>query len=193
MNYLVVSSHPYEGSFNAAVAKTVVETVSKNGHSVECIDLVKDRFNPLMTGQDLLQWRKGQIEDPLVLKYKAAIDKADIVVFPIPLWWASMPAALKGFCDKVFQLGWAYSYGPNGTMIGLLKNKKAVVITTMQTPNDYYNNQLQNPITGSFIKDTLQTCGFEVLKHFQIDQIATGGRAHAEEKLNEIRDYFAQQ
>ena len=193
MNYLVVTSHPYDGSFNAGVAKTVVETVAKNGHSVELIDLIKDGFNPVMSGQDLYNWRKGEIDDPLISKYQAAIDKADVVVFPIPLWWASMPAVLKGFCDKVFQLGWSYTYGPGGTMLPLLKNKKAIVITTMQTPNDYYDNVLGNPITGSFMKDTLETCGFEIEKHFQIDQIATGGRPHAEEKMSEIRDYFDQQ
>lgn len=123
MNYLMISSHPYEGSFNAGIVKTLENAAKENGHNIQCIDLVRDGFNPVMTGADLKQWGQGAFADPVVKSYQDAIDKADILIFPFPIWWGAMPAVLKGFCDKILLPGWAYRYGDNGEMIGLLTPK----------------------------------------------------------------------
>jgi NAD(P)H dehydrogenase (quinone) len=192
MNYLIISSHPYDGSFNAGVAKTAKEILEQKGHKVEHIDLVADGFDPVMRGEDLRMWGKGQSVEPNVPKYKEAIERADILIFPIPSWWSTMPAILKGFCDKVLLPGWAYTVGENGQLIGQLA-KKAIIVSTMQTPESFYINYFNNPIYGSFVKDTLQTCGIETIKHFIFDNMSTGGREHAEGKMEEFADYLKQQ
>lgn len=190
MNYLVISSHPYSESFNVGVAENVAEVLKEKGEQVSVIDLVSDGFDPVMSSDDLMKWRTGGINDPLVIEYMKKIDEADVLVFPFPLWWGHMPAILKGFCDKVLQVGFAYKYDENGNMVGLLNDKKAVVITTMQMTNEVYDGYLQNPIIGSFIKDTLQVCGIDVAKHFQIETIVSGGKEYTDEKMNEIKTYF---
>lgn len=190
MNYLIVNSHPYNGSFNAGAVNAIKETANSKGHNVTVIDLLADGFNPIMTSADLNAWAQGQYADPMVEKYQLEIEKADVLVFPFPIWWGSMPAVLKGFCDKVLLPGWAFKNGDQGEMIGLLTSKKAIVITTMETPVDVFKNYFNNPVDGIFIKDTLQACGVEVIHHEQIDKIVSGGREHAENKMKEIKELF---
>ena len=55
----------------------------------------------------------------------------------IPLWWAQMPAMLKGFVDRVFANGYAYSYGENGPE-GLLQGKTAQLYICTGNPGEYY-------------------------------------------------------
>ena len=191
MKYLIITSHPYEGSFNAAAANAVREAAAKKGHEVRTVDLVKEGFNPVMTEADLAAWRQGKAVDIKVWEYKDAVAEADILVFPFPVWWGAMPAALKGFFDKVFLPGWAYAYNDDGSLKGLLGGKKAIVITTMETPGEVFDTQYQNPVKGAFLKDTLETCGVELLAHFQIDKIISGGRAHGEAKIKDIAQYIS--
>ena len=190
MNYLIVESHPYEESFNAAAAAKLQEVGTQKGHSVKRINLVDDGFNPTMTANDLRLWAKGESDDPLVQKYQKAIDEADILIFPFPIWWGTMPAILKGFCDKIFLQGWAYKDDENGKMMSLLKGKKAMVIITMETPLDVFENQFNDPVKGGFINDTLEICGIEVVKYYQIEDIISGGRAGAERRMAEIATFI---
>lgn len=187
MNYLLITCHPYDGSFNASVATALKQTICEKGHNVSEIDLIEDGFNPVMTSPDLRAWGKGQSVDPLVPKYQSEIEKADVLVFPFPIWWGAMPAVLKGFCDKVLLPGWAYKYGEHGELVGLQTSKKAIVITTMETPCEVFEEFFNNPVEGAFIKDTLQTCGMEVLNYMQIDKIVSGGQEYTETKIAEIK------
>lgn len=187
MNYLVIKSHPYKGSFNEGVTQTISEEVKAKGHNASEIDLVADGFNPVMTGEDLRVWGHGQSIDPLVKKYQEAIEKADVLVFPFPAWWGTMPAILKGFCDKVFLPGWAYTTSASGKLNGLLTSKKAIVINTTETPRWIFNLYFHNPVKNAFIKDTLQTCGIKVIKFKQFDRMASGGRKHAERNMAKVK------
>ncbi len=193
MKYLIVRSHPYDGSFSAGAVKTIGDALAQTGRTAEILDLVSDGFDPVMRGEDLRLWGKGQTADPHVPAYQEKIKSADVLVFPFPIWWGCMPAVLKGFCDKVLLPGWAYRYGEQGELIGMLTDKKAVVITTMETPKEIYAGLFNNAIEGSFLKDTLGTCGIELLRYFQFDQIVSGGRPAAEEKLKEIETFFLSQ
>ena len=188
MNYLIIECHPYKGSFNAAVSKTVQDALS--GEKVKVVNLVDDGFNPVMSGHDLNNWRNGQSIDPLVRIYQQNIEETDYIIFPIPIWWGVMPAVLKGFCDKVFLPKWAYNIDANGNMIGLLTDKKAIVITTMQTPYKLFVEHFKNPIEGAFVKDTLGSCGIQVEHLLQIDQLNTGGKEYAQARLKEVKNLF---
>lgn len=190
MKFLIIECHPYENSFQAGAAKAIAEKLAAKGHEARKINLVDDGFDPVMKAEDLRLWGSGQYSDPKVKQYQEAIQEADYLVFPIPIWWGTMPAILKGFCDKVLLPGWAYTYNEAGEMVGLLTKQKGIVITTMQTPCDVFNGYFGNPMEGAFIKDTLQVCGVAVEKQFQFDQIVTGGRPHAEEKMSELMKYF---
>jgi len=187
MNYLIIKSHPYKGSFNEGVAQVISEEAKTAGHHVSEIDLVADNFNPVMTADDLYAWTKGESLDPLVKKYQKAIEKADILVFPFPTWWGSIPAILKGFCDKVFLPGWAYESGPFGTLKGHLTSKQAIVITTMETPDLIFSLYFHNPVKNAFVRDTLQACGIKVIAFRQFGRMSSGTRQHAERQMAKVK------
>ncbi len=187
MKFLIVDSHPYEKSFNRQLTKSIADTLNKK-HEVEIIDLVGDNFNPVMESQDLKVFGKGEAADQKVYEYQNKIKEADILVFAFPIWWGSMPATLKGFTDKVFLKEFAYTYTEQG-MKGLL-NKKAVVITTMETPSEVYNNYLNNPVQNQFINGTLNTCAIQTEKYFQIDRINSGTDEYRKDMYNQVVQYF---
>jgi putative NADPH-quinone reductase len=137
-------------------------------------------------------WHDGKPVDAKALEYKAAVAEADILVFAFPVWWGGVPAVLKGFFDKVFLPGFVYEERAGG-LKGLLTDKKAIVINTMEMPSEVFNSLYQNPVKGALIKETLETCGIELLAHWQIDKISSGGRVHAEAKIKEIREFIERQ
>ncbi len=193
MKYLLITSHPYKGSFNNAIAEAFSEAAAVKGHRINTIDLVADGFNPVMDSEDLRLWREGKSDEPLVEKYQQAVEEADTLVFPFPVWWGLMPAVLKGFCDKVLTPGWAYNYGMengkiiDGVLIGRLDNKTAIVITTMEMPEADYNRNFNNPVENAFIKNTLELCGIKVSKFIQIDRIGNIDNERAKANLEKIK------
>jgi putative NADPH-quinone reductase len=181
MRFLFIESHPYGESFISSVAEAIRKILVGKGHFVSCINLLDDSFDPVMTADELRLWGEGKSKDKLVEKYQLMIMEADVLIIPFPVWWGSMPAILKGFWDKVLLPGWAFP--------GHLKGKKAIVITTMTTTSAKFSEKFQNPIQGAFIKNTLEMCGIEVCKHFEIEKISSG-RDYAEEKMREVERFF---
>ena len=49
---LIIYGHYDEKSFNAAIRDTFIETVEKIGHIVEVVDLYKEKFDPVFSGQE---------------------------------------------------------------------------------------------------------------------------------------------
>ena len=47
--------HYNEKSFNAAIRDTFIKTVEANGHSVDCVDLYKEKFNPVLQVNKLVK------------------------------------------------------------------------------------------------------------------------------------------
>jgi len=54
--------HYNEKSFNAAIRDTFIKTAEENGNTVDCVDLYKDKFNPVFAGEqageDVLDHRR---------------------------------------------------------------------------------------------------------------------------------------
>jgi len=71
----------------------------------------------------------------VVAQHQRLVEHADLVVLIFPLWWAGMPAVLKGWFDRVFTQGFAYGlhdatgntrkYGD-----GAFAGKRGLIITT---------------------------------------------------------------
>ena len=121
-------------------------------------------------------------------EYQNKIKEADVLVFAFPIWWGVMPAILKGFIDKVFLKDFAYIHTEKG-LKGIL-NKKAIVITTMETSKYVYNNILGSQIQNQFINGTLGMCAIQTEKYFQIDKINSETDEYRKNEFNNIIDYF---
>ena len=47
----IVYAHYDDASFNAAIKKTFIETAKEKGHEVDCVDLYKEKFDPIFLGE----------------------------------------------------------------------------------------------------------------------------------------------
>jgi NAD(P)H dehydrogenase (quinone) len=103
---------------------TFIERCKQRGFIVDLIDLYEDHFNPVHIPNE---------RDNQTLEYQIRIQKAHHIIIFHPVWWGSMPAILKGFCEKVFQNGFAYRYS-RGSIEGLLNDKKALVVVVTKSP-----------------------------------------------------------
>ena len=81
----IVFAHPWNGSFNKAILDKVVEKLDETKEKYTIIDLNKDKFNPVMTEEELSLYSQGKSIDPLVKKYQEILKNTDelILIFPI--------------------------------------------------------------------------------------------------------------
>ncbi|MEA5061005.1 MAG: NAD(P)H-dependent oxidoreductase [Erysipelotrichaceae bacterium] len=159
MKTLVIYAHPYDKSFNHFVFEKVQELLKAQKKEIDIIDLYKDNFDPVMRPSDLKVFSRGEYADKLAENYAERLAKADELVMIFPIWWYGEPAILKGFYDKVFLKGRAY-HEVDHQLVGLLKIKKATILTTATIDKQVFN-YLGNPIENVLAKGTLAMVGVE--------------------------------
>lgn len=153
MNVLIVHAHPEAHSFNAALKNTAVQTLAEMGHAVQISDLYAMGWVAALGADDF----EGPRANPAYLDLsreqehafaqgthcaavQAEQDKvawANLVIFQFPVWWFSMPAILKGWVDRVFSRGFAYSAGRKYES-GHFKGKRAMLCITTGTAGTLY-------------------------------------------------------
>ena len=52
MKILIIFAHPNQKSFCGALKDSFIDGVKSNNHSVDVIDLYKDKFNPVSFGDN---------------------------------------------------------------------------------------------------------------------------------------------
>lgn len=172
MKTLVVYNHPYEGSFCHAILEKTVEGALLKGE-VDVIDLDSDKFNPVMSQEDLLGFIKHKIVDEKAQDYAERIREADNLVLIFPIWWELMPAMMKGFIDKVVFPGAFYEYTKSGYgMKTLVPNlKKVTVITTMNTPKLIYRLIYGNALKNALVKGTFKKAGIKNVEWISFNMV----------------------
>lgn len=155
----IIYAHPYEQSFNHAILQRVRELLESKGEAYKLIDLYADGFNPAYTKEELALFNQGKALDPLVLHYQEILKKTDRLIFIFPIWWADMPAIVKGFEDKVFLKTLAYNPIPTGIKGCLTQIREAVIITTSTAPTWYLKFFCSNVIGKTMIGHTLKGIG----------------------------------
>jgi NAD(P)H dehydrogenase (quinone) len=184
MHILIVCAHPEPASFNTALRLAAVETLQKKGHDVKVSDLYAMKFDPIFKKEDFRSRKDSSVFRPYpealhavetksfapdILAEMEKVKWADLIIFQFPIWFTSWPAIMKGWIDRVFQAGFAFTftdmYGG-----GLLKGKKGMLIVTTGSPEFVYSkggthgdiNELLTPIT----KTTLEAAGLEVFPSY---------------------------
>ncbi len=72
----------------------------------------------------------------------------------------------KGYVDRVFSLGFAYTFEETGGAVGLLKGKKAVIFNTQGTPREQYEAfGMYGAMTKTCDAGVFAFCGIEVINH----------------------------
>lgn len=122
---LIIYAHPNPKSLNHAILGAVQECLKESGAEIRLHDLYSMGFNPVL-GADELANRDAIAPD--IAAMQADIVWADTLIFIYPIWWMDRPAILKGWFDRCFSNGFAFS--TKGGWKGLLGPRKAIVLQT---------------------------------------------------------------
>jgi putative NADPH-quinone reductase len=190
MQVLVVLGHQHQGSFNHAIAQTVAETLKENGHEVVLHDLYAEGFDPILPHEEI---PKDAPVDPAVRAHCDELLQADGIVVVHPNWWGQPPAMLKGWVDRVIRQGVAYRFGEKGAVIGLLTGKRAVVITTSNTPRDMELELFGDPLENLWKNCIFRFCGVQDFYRRNFESIVVSTPEQRAGWLEETREIIRQQ
>lgn len=189
MKPLIIYAHPYSGSFCHAVKEKIIETLKEKGEEYNIIDLYEDKFDPVMSGDDLRLYSKGETTDPNVDKYLDLLSETSIIYLIFPVWWGVMPAILKGFFDKVFLPKRAYVYQKSGMLKAMFPQiKKAVIFNTLGGPKLYHNLILRFPVKRIVGNTTLKMIGVKKVEIVQFDSMKKSSDKLREKWLNQTSE-----
>lgn len=155
--FLIITAHPDPESYNAAIRKTMVSTLEREGQALDIIDLYAIGYNPVLSLREL----KGE-PDQQTIEFQNRIRLADVIIFLFPVWWFRAPAILEGFLDKVFSPGFAYRFhkiiGTFGMPVPLLKEKRVLAVITHGAPSLPVRTIYVNAVKFRFLLGFLSFC-----------------------------------
>ncbi|HSQ47760.1 MAG TPA: NAD(P)H-dependent oxidoreductase [Lutibacter sp.] len=158
---LIINGHPDRESLCFALAESYKKGADTNGDQCQLVHLIDLKFNPILT----YGYRIVSELEPDLLKIQQDILQADHLVFVYPNWWATFPALLKGFIDRIFLPNFAFKYHEKGPLWDkLLKGKTARLIVTMDTPKWYYWLMNRNAGHHAMKIGVLEFCGIKPVK-----------------------------
>jgi NAD(P)H dehydrogenase (quinone) len=204
MNILIVYAHPEPQSFNGALLRTAVATLQAAGHAVQVSDLYASGFEPVSDRRNFTtvrdaQFFKQQQEELYATEHQGfaprieaelqKLEWCDVMIWQFPLWWFSVPAALKGWVDRVFAMGRAYGAG-RLYEDGPFRGKRALLsLTTGGNEAAYLPGGLQGDLAGilrPIHRGMLQFTGFTVLPP---QVVYAPARMSAEERAAALADW----
>lgn len=153
---LLINGHPDQESFNFALAAAYKAGATARGFEVRELVVRDLQFNPNLS----YGYRQRTELEPDLVHAQEWIKWADHLVWIYPVWWAGLPALLKGFVDRVFLPGFAFRKRDNSVWWDkLLSGKSARIISTLDQPTWYYWIFNGQPSNRAMKKNTLEFCG----------------------------------
>jgi NAD(P)H dehydrogenase (quinone) len=190
MKNLVVYCHPDPKSFCHAILENVVDTLRGKGHEVRIKDLYADGFDPVLKGGDFAAFQAGKTPADIKAEQDLILWAETITVIH-PVWWTSLPAMLKGYIDRVFALGFAYAFGPEGPK-GLLGGRKAIIFSTQGADkNDYDTRGMTDAMKKTSDVAIFSMCNMEVLEHKFFGGVPSVDDAARKRYLTEVKEVMS--
>lgn len=158
---LIILGHPNKETFCGSLAESYKKGALKSGAEVKEISISDLEFDPVLHRG----YKEIQELEPDLVEAQELIKWAEHLVFVYPTWWATMPALLKGFIDRVFLPGFAFKYRENSAFWDkYLTGKSARIIVTMDAPTWYNFLAYGNAGQKAMKRGTLQFCGINPVK-----------------------------
>lgn len=181
MKVFVLYWHPEPQSFNSAMFRAACETLAGAGHEVKTSDLHEMHFDPISSRKSFTtvkdpNYFKQQIEEMhatemngFSAEIESEIEKiewCDLMIWQFPLWWFGLPAAFKGWVDRVFTMGRIYG-GNRIYETGVCRGKRALLSLTTGGPEKVYRKGAFNGDIAGILRPIhrgiLQFVGFDVM------------------------------
>ena len=188
MKFHIIIDHPWEKSFNHSVLGAFTDGINPKHHEIDILDLNKEKFNPILTENELALYSQGKYLDPKVKEYQDRLMQADYLVLIFPIWWLIMPAALKGWMDKVLLPGFAFTKDqvPKPSL-GHIQG--ATIFTTTGMPDDYHRSEYNNALEWVLGKGTLKFCGIDPVEWLNFGDTGFVSREKHIEWLDFVKNY----
>jgi NAD(P)H dehydrogenase (quinone) len=171
MKHLIVVAHPLVDSVTMKLARAYALELKQLQHNPKVHDLYRMGFNPVLSASELEPLRHGREPSIRIARAQAAVASAAALTVIYPLWWATMPAILKGYIDRVFARGFAYQ-GTRGKTRGLLSGKQCVLITLSGSPMTMLRESGDwGAIDRLQDSHIFRSCGFDLLEHVHVGSV----------------------
>jgi len=127
----ILLGHENKETLSGALASAYQTGANESGHEVRRMNIGDMKFDPLLHKG----YKEIQELEPDLKLFQENITWADHIVIVHPIWWATIPAILKGLFERAWLPGFAYRYVKNNmTWKRLLKGKTGRLIILQNSP-----------------------------------------------------------
>ena len=131
LRILILYANPVTTSFGATLHRDVVKTLRSRGHEIDDCDLYAERFDPVLSEQERMQYHDLKLNRAHIDTYAERLLAAEALILVYPVWNEGFPAILKGFFDRVFIPGVSFTVDPDGGLVtNLQKLRKIAAVCT---------------------------------------------------------------
>ncbi|WP_176501195.1 NAD(P)H-dependent oxidoreductase [Sphingomonas sp. HMP9] len=185
--HAVILCHPDPRSFNHGIAEAYCDAVRNAGQSVVMRDLYALGFDPVLKADE-----RPTLASPL-LSADVAIELdmiagSDVFVLIYPIWFASPPAMMKGYIERVLGSRVRPEAIQKRARTDLLGKKRLLSFTTSAASGIWLNEQGQEQGLRSVFDDYLvHAFGMHSQDHKRFDHITADlGQRFADQHFLEV-------
>lgn len=153
--------HPGEDSLSHALMDAYERGAQSEGAQIRRMNLSDMDFDPNLANG----YRNIQTLEPALLAWQENLKWCQHTCWAYPMWWASMPAKMKGALDRALLPGFGFSYRKDSLFWDrLLKGRSADALMTADTPNFFDKLTSSSPIRKQFKIKVMDFVGIKPAK-----------------------------
>jgi putative NADPH-quinone reductase len=181
---LVIDGNPDKESLCAALAESYTAGAEATGNEVSLLHLGELQFSPVLQHG----YRKRTDMEPDLEHALQLLLEADHIVMVYPIWWATEPALLKGFIDRIFLPGKVFREKANSPFPEkLLTGKTARLIVTMDAPLWYNRLAYRDAGIVALKNGILKFCGVSPVRVTKFGQVKYSSEAKRKQWIEVVK------